>query len=56
MINKWMDGVLNKIVELNLATAVDYLDLSEQNEDSGYSRTNPFISTMTVNDVHVLLN
>ena len=49
VINKWMDGVLKKITELNLATGVDYLDLSDQSEDNGYSRTNPFTSIMTVN-------
>lgn len=49
VINKWMDGVLKKITELNLATSVDYLDLSDQSEDNGYSRTNPFTSIMTVN-------
>ena len=37
VINKWMDGVLKKITELNLATSVDYLDLSDQSEDNGYS-------------------
>jgi hypothetical protein len=51
VINKWMDGVLNKITELNLATSVDYLDLSDQSEDNGYSRTNPFTSIMTVNAI-----
>lgn len=48
MINKWIDGVLDKITKLNLRISVDYLDLSDQTEDSGYSRTNPFTSTMTV--------
>ena len=55
MINKWMDGVLKKITELNLATSVDYLDLSDQIEDNGYSRTNPFTSTMTVNAMLYIL-
>ena len=49
VINKWMDGVLKKITELNLATSVDYLDLSDQSEDNGYSRTRPFASIMIVN-------
>ena len=48
VINKWMDGVLDKITKLNLTTSVDYLDLSDQTEDNGYSRTKPFTSTMTV--------
>lgn len=50
VINKWMDGVLNKITELNLnlTTSVDYLDLSDQSEENGYSRTYPFTSAMTV--------
>ena len=55
MINKWMNGVLNNITDLNLATSVDYLDLSDQSEDTGYSRTNPFTSTMTVNAVYTII-
>ena len=48
VIDKWMNSVLNKITDLNLTTSIDYLDLSNQKEDNGYSRTNPFTSTMTV--------
>lgn len=55
VINKWMNGVLNNITDLNLATSVDYLDLSDQSEDTGYSRTNPFTSTMTVNAVYTII-
>ena len=55
MINKWMNGVLNNITDLNLATSIDYLDLSDQSEDTGYSRTNPFTSTMTVNAVYTII-
>ena len=48
VINKWKDGVLDKITKLELTTNIDYIDLSNQTEDTGYSRTKPFISTMMV--------
>ena len=48
VINKWKDGVLDKIMKLELTTSIDYIDLSNQTEDTGYSRTKPFISTMMV--------
>lgn len=48
VINKWMDGVLDGLVKLDLETKMDYLDLSNQVEESGYTRTRPFISTMKV--------
>lgn len=48
VINKWMVGVLDKVTKLELTTDVDYLDLSNQTEDTGYSRTKPFTSVMAV--------
>lgn len=48
VINKWVDNILNEVTKLELTTSVDYLDLSNQTEDSGYSRTKPFTSTMKV--------
>lgn len=50
VINTWMEGVLDKITELELTTCIDYLDLSKQQyyDDDAYSRTRPFTSTITV--------
>ena len=48
LINKWMDAVLDSLVKLDLETRMDYLDLSNQVEESGYSRTRPFKARMTV--------
>ncbi len=50
-----MNGVLEKLDRLELVTAMDYLDLSEQSTDTGYSRTRPFTATMTVSITLCLL-
>ena len=48
VINEWEDNVLNQVTKLELTLRMDYLDLSNQAEDVGYSRTKPFMSTMMV--------
>ncbi len=50
-INSWMDVILDKLDGLELVTALDYLDLSEESAETGYSRTRPFTATMTVSVV-----
>ena len=48
-IDGWMEGVVERVGDLELSTTMDYLDLSSLGEeDSGYSRTRPFFSSMTV--------
>ena len=48
-IDGWISAVINSLLSLSLKTAVDYLDLSAQGEgEGGFSRTRPFMSTMTV--------
>jgi len=46
-INTWMEGVTQEVAKLNLRTEMDYLDLSAL-EDTGYSRTRPFLAEMIV--------
>ena len=43
-----MEGLLERVVELDLKTEMDYLDLSYVGEESGHSRTRPFMAPMTV--------
>jgi len=40
--------VIQEVAKLNLRTEMDYLDLSAL-EETGYSRTRPFLAEMTVN-------
>ena len=47
-INGWMDGALGGVAKLELKSANDYLDLSVMEEETGHSRTRPFMSEMTV--------
>ena len=47
-IDKWMEGVLEKLVQLEIPVASDYLELSLPEEDTGVSRTRPFSAKMTV--------
>ena len=47
-INGWMDGALEGVAKLELRSANDYLDLSVMEEETGHSRTRPFMSKMTV--------
>lgn len=55
VINKWMESVLDKIKKLELKTNMDYLDLTNQTEDTGYSRTKPFTAAMTVSKFQLVL-
>jgi sulfite reductase (NADPH) flavoprotein alpha-component len=41
-INKWMDGVVAVVMNMDLQTTTDYLDLTELKEEEGFSRTRPF--------------
>ncbi len=47
-INGWMDGALEALGQLDLSSATDYLDLSVIEEETGHSRTRPFMAEMTV--------
>ena len=47
-IGLWMKGVVAGVTALELTTATDYLDLSQQTEDTGYSRTQPFMARISV--------
>ena len=47
-IGLWMEAARAGVVTLDLSTATDYLDLSQQAEDTGYSRTQPFWATISV--------
>ncbi len=47
-INGWMDGALEALGRLDLSSATDYLDLSVLEEETGHSRTRPFMAEMTV--------
>ena len=47
-IEGWMEGLLERVVGLDLKTEMDYLDLSSVGEESGHSRTRPFMAPMTV--------
>ena len=49
-IDGWMDGVLSSIVTLDLKTGTDYLDLSTSSEETGHSRTKPFMAKMIVRE------
>ncbi len=48
VINGWMDGALQAITALELHSDTDYLDLSVLEEETGHSRTRPFLAEMTV--------
>ena len=49
-IDGWIATVSSSLLGLSLKTAVDYLDLTAQEGEGegGFSRTRPFLSTMTV--------
>lgn len=49
-INGWMDTALENVSKLDLSTSTDYLDLSVIEEETGHSRTRPFLAQMTVSD------
>lgn len=53
VIEKWMDEVLKRVVQLELPVSTDYLQLSLPEDDDGISRTNPFSSKMTVGGVTI---
>jgi len=48
VINAWMDSLLESLASLELNTSSDYLDLSVMEEETGHSRTRPFMAEMTV--------
>lgn len=52
VIDRWMDQVVEGVAQLDLPTAQDYLQLSMPEEDTGVSRTRPFMATMTVGSTH----
>ena len=47
-IEGWMEGLLERVAELELRTEMDYLDLSAAGDETGHSRTRPFMAPMTV--------
>lgn len=47
-IEGWMEGLLERVVELDLRTELDYLDLSSTGDETGHGRTRPFMAPMTV--------
>ena len=50
-IGLWIEAARASVVALELSTATDYLDLSQQVEDTGYSRTQPFWATISVSEM-----
>ena len=52
-IGLWVEAVRAGVVALELATGTDYLDLSQQAEDTGYSRTQPFWARISVREGHM---
>ena len=52
-IGLWVEAVRAGVVALELATGADYLDLSQQAEDTGYSRTQPFWARISVREGHM---
>ncbi len=51
VIDKWMEEVLQKVLQLDIPVATDYLELSLPEEDTGVSRTRPFTAEMTVRTI-----
>ena len=47
-IDQWIDYVVKGVLSINLPIQMDYLDLSQLTEESGFSRTKPFFATITV--------
>ena len=48
VIEKWMEGVSEALLQLDLPTAMDYLDVGTQEDETGVSRTRPFSAQMMV--------
>lgn len=54
-IEKWFDQVLCVLPTLKLDTAVDYLDLSADQVEDGFSKRMPYSAKITVRAIHTLL-
>lgn len=48
VIDKWVESVLDAVRDLSLPSLTDYLDVSTGEEETGVSRTRPFLARMTV--------
>ncbi len=53
-IERWMGGALEKVGSLDIPLLTDYLDLSRDEEETGVSRTRPFMAHMTVSRIDCL--
>ena len=53
-INKWFDQVLRVLPTLKMGTAMDYLDLSADQMEDGFSKQMPYSAKIQVVAIEVL--